>query len=528
MTNNKLQRIIDIIFSLLFSIGQIIGYYSFKYDDTCINKISTWLYIILFTIVIYIILLLLKKISFKKNIKLGKIYNTLFNSKYSFFILTILIFLAYSFYILVFYPGNFSYDAGTQVRMANDIKLFTKYHPVIHTFIIKLTINAGFKLFHSYQLGVLIYCLIQSITMALIFAYTLLFLNKNNFSKLFNIILLIFYMVLPTFGLYSITVTKDILFAGLFNLVVIELVKLSRDNSLLNNNKYVGKLVILLLLLVMFRNNMLYSFILFLPIMIILLKKVYKKVLIIGISVLVLFVIYDKMLTYLFHIEDGPKIETFSFVVQQFARVYHKENLNKQIKNDIYSLYNNDAINDYDARISDPIKKEFNSNIVLQNKSKYLKMYVSFIFKYPKTMIDSLLINTYGFYYLGDEYLDTGFKKYIEINCLEVNNGVVLRTYNCKKKIPKLYDHYLNLYDNGKYQNNFILRILMSPALYFWIFVYVFMNLLMKKKYRIPLWIIMTYMLTNFLAPVAIVRYVFFLYTLFPLLMYMYYENESN
>ena len=527
MKKIKKETIMNIIFSLLFSFAQVIGYYSAKYDDTRIDRISTWLYIVLFSFIIFIILLLIKKIKLKKDIKGGKIYDVLFNSKYSLLILTILIFASYAFYIFVFYPGNFSYDAGTQVRMVNGTDPFTKYHPVIHTFIIKLTINAGFKLFHSYRIGILIYSLVQTILMSLIFAYTLLFLNKNKFPKILNMLLLLFYMFLPTFGLYSITVTKDILFAGIFNLVVIELIKLSQDNELLNNRKYIIKLIILLLLLIMFRNNMLYAFILFLPIMIFLLRKMYKKVLIVGFSVLLLFGTYDKLLTYVFDIGHGPRIEAFSFVVQQFARVYHKENLDENTKNDIYILFKNDAIKKYDSHISDPIKSEFNSDILFQNKGKYLNIYKDLVFKYPKTMIDSLLINTYGFYYFGDKYPDKSFRKYIEINCLEVNDGIVLRTYNCKKENPKLYDYHLKLYDNGDYQKNIILRFIMSPALYFWIFIYIFMALLLRKKYRVPIWIIMAYMLTNFLAPVAIVRYVFFLFTLLPLLIYMYYKSKN-
>lgn len=52
------------------------------------------------------------------------------------------------------------------------------------------------------------------------------------------------------------------------------------------------------------------------------------------ISVIFIFVAYDLTLTKVFKIPNGPKVEAFSFIVQQLARVYNVEELNIDEKQD--------------------------------------------------------------------------------------------------------------------------------------------------------------------------------------------------
>ena len=121
------KKIYLIIYSMLFSIGQIIGYNCDKYDSTRLNNISTYLNILILSVIVSIILILLSNIKLKgfKTNYLDKIIN----NKYLIFIFIIL---SWIIPLIALYPGNFAYDAGTQLRMVQ-FNVLTKYHPVIHT-----------------------------------------------------------------------------------------------------------------------------------------------------------------------------------------------------------------------------------------------------------------------------------------------------------------------------------------------------------------------------------------------------------
>ena len=170
-----------LIYSFIFSICQVIGYNSEKYDSSRLNYFNTYLYII--------ILFLISKIKIK-DIKI-KHLNNLFNKKYSFLIILSLILLAWLIPLYAMYPGNFAYDAGTQLRMVK-FDALTKYHPVIHTMFLYVPIVIVGNIFHSYDIGLLFHSILQMLIMGSIFSYTLIYLYKKKFSP---ILLLLFFSI---------------------------------------------------------------------------------------------------------------------------------------------------------------------------------------------------------------------------------------------------------------------------------------------------------------------------------------------
>ena len=243
-------------------------------------------------------------------------------------------------------------------------------------------------------------------------------------------------------------------------------------------------------------------------------------------TILLITFAYDKSLTYLFHIPNGPRIEMFSFVVQQFARTYHKDKLTKEEKEKVEQLYLNNSLKNYHPHISDPIKSNFNADLLLTNKKEYISLYLQLLKKNPNTFIDSILNNVYSFYYLFDKLPDPGAKTYIEISCLTDENNNLDKTYNCGKE----NNIYYKLVVDAKYQKIPLLDILMNMAFYFIVLFFVAFYTLYKKNYKyfIPLLLLILYMGTNLLAPVAIVRYAYPLFTTFPILISIYLETKKG
>ena len=525
---DKRTMILLFIYSWIFSASQIIGYNCSQFDSALLNNMNTYLNTLGLLPIIYMISSMMLKITFKKKEYDNKLIEILLCSKYSFFILTSLIFLLYLPIIISFYPGNFAYDAGTQMRMIK-FDMLSKYHPIIHTTFLYLTIYLPQKITSSYEIGVFTHSIVQSLIMASIFSYTIIYISKKQFPKLLSLLFIIIYSFLPTHVIFSMTTTKDILFSGIFNLAIIKFIELATNtDQFLQSKKEIISTIIIMFLLFSFRNNMIYAFILSTPYLLIVMKKNIKQILLIILGSIFLFKIYDLTLTKCFKIENGPRIEMFSFVVQQFARVYHKEQLTEKEKKSIEKLYLNDSLKNYNSHISDPIKSNFSSEELLSNKKRYLKLYTSLLKKYPLTFVDSLLDNTYSFYYLKDKLPDPNTKTYIEVSTIDTKNNTIQVTYE-RKNNNVIYKIYYNLVFKAHYQKIPILNIIMNMSIYILLMIFVGFVVIIKKQYKlfIPILLLITYFLTILIAPVALTRYAYPFFTTMPLYIFLFYKSMS-
>lgn len=125
------------------------------------------------------------------------------------------------------------------------------------------------------------------------------------------------------------------------------------------------------------------------------------------------------------------------------------------------------------------------------------------------TYIDSMFTNNYSFFYLLDKLPDPNSKTFIEISGLDLSNNTYDRTNNCNKNIEHIYNLYYDLLNDATYQRVPILNILMNMPLYVMTLLFVTIYIIAKKKYKLlmPILLLVCYVLTNLIAPVAIVRY---------------------
>lgn len=519
---NKRSLLINFIFSLLFSFCQVIGYNCIKYDSGLLNNFfKTYFKIILLMPITLSATNIILNISLKK-IEQQKI--KLFELKNSFFMIAIIIFLFQLPVLISFYPGNFSYDAGIQLNsyLSNNI---TKYHPVIHTLMIGKIITLGYTYFHSYKIGVFIYSMIQMLIMDFIFSYILNYLYKKKVNNMLCILSLLIYTFLPTHTIFSFTTTKDIIFSGLVSIMFLDFIELKEND----NKTLLFSLIIFIFLSLIFRNNMIYAFIISLPYIFFIYRKNIKKIGIICLTPLILYIIYNSALTNIFHIKNGPKVEYLSVFIQQLGRTYNKDKLTKKEKKQIEDLFNTNALSKYNSHISDPIKGEFNYYNLEKNPKKNKRLYLELFQKNKLTFIDSFLISNYSFTYLGNKIPNLGTEVYIGITCLDYKK-LIRKNYECNKNFEPIYNIYYNLVSKAKYQNVPILNILMNMAVYVWLLFLTICKLIYKKSYKelVGVVILLCLFLTNLFGPVAIVRYIYPFFVSAPLLLYLLLKKEDS
>ena len=117
------------------------------------------------------------------------------------------------------------------------------------------------------------------------------------------------YSLVPLFPLYAMTAVKDVIFSSLVFLYIIKLYDIIKNEQTIKD--YI-LFAILILLIVLFRNNGIYTIILTLPVLIFIKKDILKEVLLILLFTIAMYIGYNKVLLPSFEIANTSIREVLS------------------------------------------------------------------------------------------------------------------------------------------------------------------------------------------------------------------------
>ena len=313
-------------------------------------------------------------------------------------------------YIIAYYPGILNKDNVFQVKQFFGIdnkysyyvnlidknQIITNHHPYLHTILLGNCIKIGMSL-HNTNLGFFIFTMLQVITFLFTFSYSIYYLKKNNINYRYRLVLLIIYSIVPIFPFYAITLVKDSLYTCYFILYLIILHSIIKEGF---DIKRSIQLIIIGILLFLFRNNGIYTFILSFPFLLICNKK-WPKYLVVFLIVFGSYKIYDKVILPSLKVTPTSIRETLSIPFQQTARYikYHEKDLSKEDKEIIGNILDYEEIKiKYNPELSDPVKNTFNKDYTKEDLNKYFKVWFKGLIKHPITYIEATIANTYGYF----------------------------------------------------------------------------------------------------------------------------------
>lgn len=417
----KRKKILSIIYSLIITIFIIIGT-SFiltgnfksitKYPILFLIS-SGLLYKIINEITIYLYDKLDEKREKNLDIKKSK-FNTLLKEKPFIFSL-IFILLCWLIYLIAFYPGILSPDPSYQILQYFGIDnkysyysilidksvILTNHHPVIHTLLLGSCIKIGIRLFNSFNTGLFIYTLIQTFILAATLSYTIKFMKEINVNEKYRKLCLFIYALVPVFPLYALSPVKDVIFGCLIILYVISLYKFIKNKCSMKVKDIVRE-IILIILIMLFRNNGFHVVLLSFPFLFLTSKKNLKKYLLIFLVVISFYFSYNKVILPHFKITNGSVREMLSVPFQQTARYVkeHKNEVTKSEKKAIDKILDYDTIDKrYNPKLADPVKNKFNRYYTNNDLKNYFKVWFLELKKHPITYIEATINNTYGYFY---------------------------------------------------------------------------------------------------------------------------------
>lgn len=97
---------------------------------------------------------------------------------------------------------------------------------MVHTAIIGSCVQLGLSLFNSANAGLAIYTCAQFVITAACMAYSISSLRKLGVSLPIRGVILLFFVFMPMFSNYAALLTKDVLFADAFLVLLVQTVKL--------------------------------------------------------------------------------------------------------------------------------------------------------------------------------------------------------------------------------------------------------------------------------------------------------------
>lgn len=522
---DKRARIISVIVAAIFATMEVVGYSISSYNSLAgiIGSKEIFLkavlkfigYVIVFyTIIIYVYTKVLPRIKLKEDSEIRKYFT---DNKKSLFGIALILFIAYLPHFLYNFPGVYTSDSIAEMDYGlSNATYFKNHHPVFHIFIVYGCISLG-KLLGGAYIGIVIYSILQMIFVSFSFSYVLKYMAKKNVSIVFRILTLIFFIIYPAFGPYSITMWKDVPFGIMLVLFTIQVIEMITNKEYFKKKRNFASFIIISIFTILFRNNGLYVVLITLTVLLIFLKGNRKKLALMLLAVMLFNVSWKGPIFKLLNVTDGPIREMMSVPVQQIARTvkYRRSELTEEEKTKIQKYINMDLeemSSRYYPLISDNIKDHFNNEEFNNNKLDFVLLWVNLFFKYPVEYIEAFLDNSFGYWYP------------------QANNGILPTWYVYEEseemigydRKPAVNLEFLDGYYadiNGRKMP--IISMWISIGFVFWIIILCVGYMAYTKKYKLILAYIPIFSLwlTTIASPVYCeYRYIFGMFTCIPIL----------
>lgn len=418
----KKEDIYLLVCSVFFSVFILIGR-SYQISNSCNavfkNPIYSFIKFIALIGVLYFILktaktLIKKYETLEIKIKNDKL-NNLFNN-HTFITSLIMICTGWLIYIIAFYPTIMTIDAYNQLKQYFNIEnyysdtvnllskdvLLTNHHPVLHTIMMGGLLDFG-KSLGNERIGIFFYTLLQVMILAATLAYSIKYLKDNGIKNRFLYLILLIYIIVPTFPFFAITATKDTIYTALIILYIIQIHKfINYAQKRKISIKEMIILIILMTLIWLMRNNGIHVMIAsFLPV-IFYSKENMKRCFSIFIIMMILNTSYNKLLLPSLNITAASGRETLSIPFQQTARYikYYENDITIEEKEIINHVLHYDIIkNLYTPQNADPVKGTYKKSATDEDVNRYFQVWKMQYSRHPWLYWDSVINDNYGYFY---------------------------------------------------------------------------------------------------------------------------------
>lgn len=424
------KKLLAVFLALVYTVAYIVVGPMVKAQYFSLEEVRPLSFILCFAICSAVNILILCVIPKKDHYRIRKINEKIskwlekFDDRRLFFIVWAFIFIMWLPAYLILYPGVLSYDMISQTTSALG-EITNNHHPVLHTWLIRVFMRMGEKLFSSYESGIGLLSLLQMIILSYALSRMVMLLKKKAVPILLVIGTAVLSAVWFMNACLSVTMIKDTLHAAFLVLFCCHFVEIATNPS-----EYIARKRNLVLFPIVsffmcaFRNNGLHIYLFCFAILLVLrisrFRKVKRYLPLVAVVILpvIMFKIYTGPVFDALGIEPGQVREALSIPIQQLQRVAVKRagELTPE-QTEMMGYYIDDLEwrswspgREYDPFISDPAKSCFISSRYEDDPIAFWKFYLQTGKQFSKEYLVAFLSNTLGYWYPG--YYDFSYVMY--------------------------------------------------------------------------------------------------------------------
>lgn len=360
-------------------------------------------------------------------------------------------------HIIVNYPGNIGYDPVTQLRQYFGVTGWSSTSPPLNTLLIGSLLSLGGKLVDN-NFGIFLYILLQTLVGALCFSLAMEKLYKLGASLRLCAAGLLFYALLPLWGVSAAWYQKDLMYTELAVLILAELAELISRREL--SARRAAGLAALVLLATQLRHNGIYEF---LPVLLALTLYLKggdrRRMAAASASVLALYLGVTRLLLPALGVGESSAGELYGIPFQQTARYVQcfPEDVTEYEREVIDSVLDYDKLDQYRPRIVDDVKNTYRGDA--DKLGEYMRVWFAMGKRHPAVYAEALLNKCFGYLAPVEENLEALLKR-------EEQGFLTQRGISQVFAGPAL-DTYDELVVAGVYLP--LLRYLYMPGFYTWL-----------------------------------------------------------
>lgn len=318
---------------------------------------------------------------------------------------------------LALFPGTFGYDVPEQMQQFFGGMPLTSHHPVLHTWLVGLCLQAGEGLFKSWQAGFAVFSFLQGMVVTNSLACSLLFLKRRRVPVLVLFLGLFGCALHPILQILSFNATKDTLFGAFFLYFMMAFIAVleksacpgggagkgrkgegrRRKRECENEKGACGRrgacvwLVFFGVLMCLFRNQGVYI-VLALAVFCLLFRAGR------GLAVVclgVIFLVSECFFLFCSHglkIPEGDKREMLCVPMQQVANVWQNQenaDISPEQRAAVEEVIEQGALLDYLPACADPVKVGFHTEVLMEDPVRYLRVYLEVGLRNPGLYVDA-------------------------------------------------------------------------------------------------------------------------------------------
>lgn len=306
-------------------------------------------------------------------------------------------------YVLTIAPGNVHSDSLASIEQVIAFGHPTNnHHPMFYTLFVGLLSKISIKIWGSATMGVLIYSILQMAVMlfCIVSALTCMYMRKVPAFAVGTALL--FYMLVPLFPNYAVTMWKDPIYSGMLLLLSVLLYDLVEREVL--KRAWAIWFGLIGLSAMIFRNNGFYVVIGTIVLGGLLVKRHTKKIVVSGLVALVMFFGLTKAATLRWNIQSDF-VENIGIPLQQLGYTLTNEGeFSAEDREYLYKLMPEETWNyAYRPCLVDPIKwnPQFNYYFLIDTKPEFFMVWLRGLIHNPVDYIKAYLMATYGFWMPG-------------------------------------------------------------------------------------------------------------------------------